>query len=336
MNIINKFKSIFVIAVCICMAVSSVQPAHASVREAEKAVETAEAVLDKDIDGKKEIKEKILKTSREMKQLSKDLDRLDKEWTQMDRKREKQYGDMKLRIQYMYENGDSDLVSLLLFSDSISSALNKAECTAKLAEYDRDKLAEYEETLKTLSEKQEKIMDDISQMEKLQKKQKKLKEQLAKKIHADKQNLEEAEQNLEKAVEEEKRKEEERKKIAAAAAASYSSAETHNSSSAGSGLSYSGIYNTGAARLTRSSGVAYYNGHRETYYSQRVLPGGGLNIPGRHVAQDGTIRDRDGYICVAAAPGFKPRGSTLMTTLGPAKVYDSGCAYGTIDIYVNW
>ena len=66
------------------------------------------------------------------------------------------------------------------------------------------------------------------------------------------------------------------------------------------------------------------------------MPGNGLRIPGRHVADDGTIRDEEGYICVAADPGFMSKGSILITSLGPAKVYDSGCAYGTIDIYVSW
>ena len=83
-------------------------------------------------------------------------------------------------------------------------------------------------------------------------------------------------------------------------------------------------------------GVVYYNGHKETYYSQRVLPGGGLNIPGRHVAEDGTIRDENGYICVAADPSFLPYGSIVETSLGMGKVYDSGCAYGTVDIYTDW
>lgn len=88
--------------------------------------------------------------------------------------------------------------------------------------------------------------------------------------------------------------------------------------------------------LSKSRGAIFYNGHRETYYSEKVLPGTGLNIPGRHVAEDGTIRDADGYICVAADPSYMARGSVLITSLGPAKVYDSGCAYGTIDIYVSW
>ena len=101
-------------------------------------------------------------------------------------------------------------------------------------------------------------------------------------------------------------------------------------------MEYSALYTTAGSRLTRSKGAQYFNGHKETYYSQRVLPGNSLAIPGRHVADDGTVRDGDGFICVAANPGFMSKGSILITSLGPAKVYDSGCAYGTIDIYVNW
>ena len=87
-------------------------------------------------------------------------------------------------------------------------------------------------------------------------------------------------------------------------------------------------------KLTKSKGVNYFNGHKETYYSQRVLPGGGLKIPGRHVASDGTIRDENNYICVASSDYKK--GTIVETSLGTGKVYDSGCASGTIDIYTNW
>lgn len=101
-------------------------------------------------------------------------------------------------------------------------------------------------------------------------------------------------------------------------------------------MQYTGIYETNANRLTKSKGVVYYENHKETYYSERVLPGGSLNIPGRHAADDGTIRDGDGYICVAANSSYLSRGAIVKTSLGPAKVYDSGCAAGTIDIYTNW
>lgn len=101
-------------------------------------------------------------------------------------------------------------------------------------------------------------------------------------------------------------------------------------------LESTAIYNTNANKLTKSKGVVYYNNHKETYYSQNKLPGTSLNIPGRHVADDGTVRDGDGYICVAANSSYMSKGTVVKTSLGPAKVYDSGCASGTIDIYTNW
>lgn len=101
-------------------------------------------------------------------------------------------------------------------------------------------------------------------------------------------------------------------------------------------LKYDEVYNVTDDYLTKSKGVVYYNGHKETWYSENVLSGNRLNIPGRHVASDGTIRDIDGYIVVAAASDYMSKGTTLMTTLGPAKVYDTARDFGNIDIYTNW
>ncbi len=101
-------------------------------------------------------------------------------------------------------------------------------------------------------------------------------------------------------------------------------------------LQYSGLYNVSNNPLSQSKGALYFNGHKETYYSQRVLPGNSLAIPGRHVAEDGTVRDAEGYICVAADYSYLSYGTVVMTSLGPGKVYDTGCASGTVDIYVDW
>lgn len=81
-------------------------------------------------------------------------------------------------------------------------------------------------------------------------------------------------------------------------------------------------------------GVVEENGVRYTWYSQNVLPGGGLtelNENGRHV-EDGYVMDGDGYIAVASSDYEK--GTVLDTPFGKAKVYDSGCASGTVDVYV--
>ena len=86
--------------------------------------------------------------------------------------------------------------------------------------------------------------------------------------------------------------------------------------------------------LTKSAGRVNFEGHTETYYSQRVLPGGGLDIPGRHVASDGTIRDENNYVCVASDD--LPKGTLINTSLGMGKVYDCGSTHNNIDIYTDW
>jgi hypothetical protein len=101
-------------------------------------------------------------------------------------------------------------------------------------------------------------------------------------------------------------------------------------------LQYTNAYCIYESPLTRQAGVVYYGGHKETYYSENVLPGPGLSIPDRHHGDDGTIRDADGYICVATDYSFLPYGSIIVTSLGPGKVYDTGCAWGTVDIYTCW
>lgn len=93
-------------------------------------------------------------------------------------------------------------------------------------------------------------------------------------------------------------------------------------------------YSSSSGRLTPSGGVFHGPSGKETYYSQRVLPGGGLNIPGRHVAADGTVRDAEGYIVIAS--DVLPKGSITQTSLGTGKVYDTGVGHAGVDIYTDW
>jgi len=69
-------------------------------------------------------------------------------------KEEKQYADMKKRIQYTYEKGDVSYVSLLLQARSIADWLNKADFTQQVYEYDRNMLVEYQETKRQVEELQ--------------------------------------------------------------------------------------------------------------------------------------------------------------------------------------
>ena len=101
-------------------------------------------------------------------------------------------------------------------------------------------------------------------------------------------------------------------------------------------LQYSAQYHIMENHLTRSNGSIRVFGHRETWYStnERAGQATAVDIPGKHVADDGTIRDKDGYICVASSD--LPFYSLVMTSVGPGKVYDCGCSHGTIDVYTTW
>ena len=81
------------------------------------------------------------------------------------------------------------------------------------------------------------------------------------------------------------------------------------------------------------SGVVYWNGYKFTYYSQSVLPGGGLSIPGRHVNADGYVSDGDGYIVLA---GSAPLGTVYDTPFGyKGKIYDRGTSGNHLDVYIR-
>lgn len=107
-----------------------------------------------------------------------------------------------------------------------------------------------------------------------------------------------------------------------AAAASTSSGGSYSSG----GGNYSGSYYD-----FLTAGIVYHNGNKFSYYSQSVLPGGGLNIPGRHT-DGGFVKDGDGYICVA---NDGPLGSVISTPWGDAKIYDRGTSGNHYDVYVE-
>lgn len=114
-------------------------------------------------------------------------------------------------------------------------------------------------------------------------------------------------------------------KADAEALAAQQAAATSTSSSGGQ-------YYSNGSGLTKQSGVNYYNGRKETYYSSNVLYH--YNTPNWVLGSDGVYRTQDGYVVVAASD--LPQGSYVDTSLGMAQVLDTGCSPGTTDIYTAW
>lgn len=92
---------------------------------------------------------------------------------------------------------------------------------------------------------------------------------------------------------------------------------------------YSGSY-------FRSAGVIWWRDQKFTWYSQRILPGYGLRIPGRHLDGQGFVCDGKGYIVLGS--NIANRGKIIATPFGRyGKVYDAGYV-GTywFDCYTNF
>ena len=102
---------------------------------------------------------------------------------------------------------------------------------------------------------------------------------------------------------------------------------------------YAGISTNGgwvSGEDFKYNGLYHDDGFTYTYYSESVLPGGGLDIPGRHVNEEGYICDENGNLCVASDDYSCGTVVDVPFGTGTAVVYDSGSGYGNIDFYVSW
>ena len=84
------------------------------------------------------------------------------------KKEEKQYEDMKLRIKYMYEEGNTTFVEKLLTADSISELLNQADFVQSVHSYDRKMLQEYVDTKQQIADLKATLETEMANMEQMQ------------------------------------------------------------------------------------------------------------------------------------------------------------------------
>lgn len=79
-----------------------------------------------------------------------------------------QYTAMKLRIKYMYENGNAQFIEILFEAKDISDFLNKAEYIQQISDYDRRMLVEFQEIVKQVEEKEAQLKKEEEELTALQ------------------------------------------------------------------------------------------------------------------------------------------------------------------------
>lgn len=83
-----------------------------------------------------------------------ELQQIEEELNDAKARREEQYESMKLRIQYMYENGNDSYMTMLTEAKDFTDFLNKAENIMQLTKYDRKMLNLYKETQQEIENKE--------------------------------------------------------------------------------------------------------------------------------------------------------------------------------------
>lgn len=97
-----------------------------------------------------------------------EITKAEKQLKEAEEKEAQQYEDMKLRIKYMYEEGDNSAVERILSSGTIAEMLNQADYTQKVHSYDRQMLDEYVETVNEVKDLKSTLEEDMNKLEDMQ------------------------------------------------------------------------------------------------------------------------------------------------------------------------
>ncbi len=77
---------------------------------------------------------------------------------------QQQYADMKLRIKYMYERGETSYIDMLLQADDMVQLMNRAEYIQKISEYDRQKMDEYVATKEDIAAREQMLQHEHAEL----------------------------------------------------------------------------------------------------------------------------------------------------------------------------
>ena len=171
-------KKIAVLAAAAALTLGTVFSSYAT----SKAIEDAKKKVSSMEEEKKKVESALKELDRNLSALAGELTKLEGDISQKEEQIEeakveletakitenRQYEDMKLRIQYMYENGQTGLLESMMQSESIAELLNRAEYASQITSYDRKMLEEYRKTRQEVALKEEALKTEHQELLTLQ------------------------------------------------------------------------------------------------------------------------------------------------------------------------
>lgn len=184
----NLKKRMFAAGLCGLLAISCIFPSYATKTEMEEAKKKASSLEEekKDIETAiNELKGLENDAASYIKNLDTSLDSLNKQvnalQSQMSAKEvelkaasedleaaketvSRQYSNMKLRIQYMYEKGETSYIDLLLKSGDLTQLFNRAEYISSIAAYDRRMLENYKGSKEEVEQREQILLAEREEL----------------------------------------------------------------------------------------------------------------------------------------------------------------------------
>ncbi len=159
----------------------ALQEAQDEKAQLEKALKEAQGTIEDLKDSKGDIESKVTELNQQLIDISARITDLENQLTAKSediqetkdelagaKEREaQQYADMKVRIQFMYENGQTSYLEALLSSRNISEFLNSADYIAQIQSYDRQKLTEYQDTVESIVNLEAQLEQEYTDLEAL-------------------------------------------------------------------------------------------------------------------------------------------------------------------------
>lgn len=159
----------------------SLQEAQDEKAQLEKALKEAQGTIEDLKDSKGDIESKVTELNQQLMDISARITDLENQLTAKSediqetkdelagaKEREaQQYADMKVRIQFMYENGQTSYLEALLSSRNISEFLNSADYIAQIQSYDRQKLTEYQDSVESIVNLEAQLEQEYTDLEAL-------------------------------------------------------------------------------------------------------------------------------------------------------------------------
>lgn len=130
-------------------------------RQTESEVNDLQSQLNSLITKMNELEGQLIEKGQEIAQAQQDLEAAEE-------KEKQQYEDLKLRIKYMYEEGDNSAMERILASGSIAEMLTQADYVQKVHTYDRKQLEEYQQTVEEVKELKTTLESDMENLQTLE------------------------------------------------------------------------------------------------------------------------------------------------------------------------